>query len=262
MALESATYISDLNTSNPTATDNISEADDHLRLVKAAIKTTFPNITGAVTATHSTINSIPSSFFTMPSGSIIVYAGSSAPSGWLICDGSAISRSTYSVLFGIISTTYGVGDSSSTFNIPDLTGRVPVGKEGSQNRITNALVGLTSTALGNVGGSQGHTLTAAQSGVPAHTHGLTMNPHNHTFVGDSHSHTLSHGLDSFHDISGSTPSGNFASGQTKTTSSTQVSGTIQNSTSSGTIANNSTANASAAHPIVQPSIILNYCIKT
>ena len=65
----------------------------------------------------------------MPSGSIIVYAGSSAPTGWLFCDGSAISRSTYATLFGIISTSYGVGDGSSTFNLPDIRGRVVAGKE-------------------------------------------------------------------------------------------------------------------------------------
>ena len=127
MGLESATFISDLNTSNPTSTDVLSQADDHLRLIKAAIKTTFPNINAAVTATPAAINAATS--FDMPSGSIIVYAGSSAPTGWLFCDGSAISRSTYATLFGIISTSYGVGDGSSTFNLPDIRGRLSQGKK-------------------------------------------------------------------------------------------------------------------------------------
>jgi hypothetical protein len=56
MALETATYISDLNTSNPTSTDPVSQGDDHLRLIKSALKTTFPNVTGAVTATHTELN--------------------------------------------------------------------------------------------------------------------------------------------------------------------------------------------------------------
>ena len=168
MALESATYISDLNTSNPTATDVISEADDHLRLVKAAIKATFPNISGAVNSTHTELNlldGLASTDIVMPSGSIIVYAGSSAPTGYLFCDGSAISRSTYATLFGIISTTYGVGDGSSTFILPDIRGRVVAGKEASASLLTSALGGLDGNTIGNTGGNQAITLTAAQSGV-------------------------------------------------------------------------------------------------
>ena len=60
-------------------------------------------------------------------GIIAPYAGSSAPVGWLMCDGSAVSRTTYSELFNAIGTTYGAGDGSTTFNLPDLKGRVPVG---------------------------------------------------------------------------------------------------------------------------------------
>lgn len=60
-------------------------------------------------------------------GWIMMWAGSSAPTGFLLCDGSAISRSTYSVLFGIIGTAFGAGDGSTTFNLPDLRGRIPMG---------------------------------------------------------------------------------------------------------------------------------------
>lgn len=65
--------------------------------------------------------------FLVPTGGIIPYGGSSAPANYLLCDGSAVSRSTYATLFGVISTSYGVGDGSTTFNLPDLRGRVPVG---------------------------------------------------------------------------------------------------------------------------------------
>lgn len=62
-----------------------------------------------------------------PVGLISMYSGTTAPTGWLICDGSAISRTTYATLFGVIGTTYGSGDGSTTFNLPNLKGKVPVG---------------------------------------------------------------------------------------------------------------------------------------
>ena len=61
----------------------------------------------------------------MPTGVVLPYAGTSAPTGWLACDGTAISRTTYASLFAAISTSYGVGDGSTTFNLPDLRGRFP-----------------------------------------------------------------------------------------------------------------------------------------
>ena len=65
-------------------------------------------------------------------GTVIMYAGSSAPTDWLICDGSAISRTTYSDLFSVIGTDYGVGNGTTTFNIPNLKGKVPVGLDSGQ----------------------------------------------------------------------------------------------------------------------------------
>lgn len=72
-----------------------------------------------------------------PSGTIQMWGGTSAPGGYLLCDGSAVSRSTYADLFAAISTGYGTGDGSTTFNVPDLQGRVPVGK--GTNASVNAL---------------------------------------------------------------------------------------------------------------------------
>jgi microcystin-dependent protein len=63
----------------------------------------------------------------IPPGTVSQFAGAAAPTGWLICDGTAINRSTYATLFAVIGTTYGAGDGSTTFNLPDLRGRVPVG---------------------------------------------------------------------------------------------------------------------------------------
>lgn len=95
-----------------------------------------------------------------PTGMVVPFAGASAPSGWLLADGSAVSRSTYSALFTVISTTYGSGDGSTTFNLPDLKGRVAVGKSTDTEFDT----------LGEKGGAKTHTLQLTE--VPAHTHAV------------------------------------------------------------------------------------------
>ena len=91
---------------------------------------------------------------------IAPFAGASAPTGWLLCDGSAVSRTTYSALFAVTSTTYGVGDGSTTFNLPDLLGRTPMG--------AGSGTGLTARTLGTELGVESVTLTSAQSGSPSH----------------------------------------------------------------------------------------------
>lgn len=96
----------------------------------------------------------------LPPGSVILFGGSTIPAGWLECDGSAVSRTTYADLFSVIGTTWGSGNGSSTFNVPDLRGRAPIGAgQGS---------GLTSRTLGGTGGAETHTLTTNE--MPAHTH--------------------------------------------------------------------------------------------
>lgn len=97
----------------------------------------------------------------VPAGAIQAYAGSTAPSGWLACDGSAVSRTTYADLYSAIGTTWGTGDGSTTFNVPDLRGRALIG-DGTGS-------GLTARTLGTQNiGAETHTL--AESEMPAHTH--------------------------------------------------------------------------------------------
>lgn len=104
--------------------------------------------------------------FNVPVGGSMLYWGTTVPNGhFAFLNGAAISRSVYSVLFGIIGTTYGVGDGSTTFNLPDLSGRVPAGRESSASRLTATYFGGDSTALGATGGLESHTLTTAQLAV-------------------------------------------------------------------------------------------------
>ena len=109
----------------------------------------------------------------IPTGGITPYGGGTAPTGYLLCYGQAISRSTYSALFAITSTTYGVGNGSTTFNVPDLRGRVVAGQDdmggSSANRLTDQTGGVNGDTLGDSGGLETHTLTTDQ--LAAHTHG-------------------------------------------------------------------------------------------
>ena|SRR5437867_688328 len=95
----------------------------------------------------------------VPVGTIHPYAGAASPTGFLLCDGAAISRATYATLFAAISTSYGVGDGSTTFNVPDLRGRAPVGVDGAAGRLA------ANDALGNAAGEETHLLTGAESGM-------------------------------------------------------------------------------------------------
>lgn len=94
-------------------------------------------------------------------GTIHEYAGSTAPVGYLMADGSAVSRTTYARLFAVIGTTFGVGDGSTTFNLPNRKGRVGVGLDSGQTEFDT---------LGETGGAKTHTLTVGE--MPAHTHDL------------------------------------------------------------------------------------------
>jgi len=109
--------------------------------------------------------------FGTPVGSVLAFAGTSAPSGFVECDGSAISRNTYSGLFAAIGITHGNGDGLNTFNIPDCRGRTHFGKAPSG----------TFQTLGATGGTQTHNHTTT-----GHTHPLN----NHTHSVASHSHSL------------------------------------------------------------------------
>lgn len=104
---------------------------------------------------------VPSQYSTStPSGTVTQFAGASVPAGWLECNGAAVSRATYSSLFAAIGTTWGIGDGSTTFNLPDARGRAPIG--------VGTGSGLTARVLGTSGGAETHQLVTTE--LPSHTH--------------------------------------------------------------------------------------------
>jgi microcystin-dependent protein len=109
----------------------------------------------------------------MPTGAMLEYGGSAAPTGWLLCDGTAVSRTTYSALFAVLGTAYGAGDGSTTFNLPDRRGKFGIGVNGTYTRGSSGGSTTTSSA-----GSHDHTgnagaTTLSTSQIPAHTHTAT-----------------------------------------------------------------------------------------
>jgi microcystin-dependent protein len=164
-----------------------------------------------------------SSLVTIPPGTIVDFAGSTAPTGWLLCYGQAISRTGYAALFTSLGLVYGAGDGSSTFNLPDCRGRVSAGQDNmggsSADRLTIADGGMDGDVLGNAGGLQTNTLNVTQ--MPAH------------------SHTVSANVD--RNGAGLYQSGGAAGGVTNVSSST---------------------GGGLPHPNVQPTIVFNKIIKT
>ena len=107
----------------------------------------------------------------IPTATIVPWSSASVPTGFLECAGAAVSRSTYSALFGIVGTTYGAGDGSTTFNTPDLQDNTPVGKSGTK-ALGSTGGANTVSATGNVGGSTANA-TLSQNQLANHNHPLT-----------------------------------------------------------------------------------------
>lgn len=191
----------------------------------------------------------------VPSGVLQQWTTAVAPQGYLLCQGQAISRTQYANLFAAIGTTYGTGDGSTTFNLPDLRGRVPVGRASSG----------TFATLNTTGGTETVTLDITQ--IPSHTH--IQDAHNHTQ--NSHNHSQN---PHSHALVGQTVSGlaGFAQPQAIFSNGVNLAGsTINNATATNqattatnqaTTATNQNAGGGLAHNNLQPYIVLNYIIKT
>ena len=178
---------------------------------------------------------------TIPTGFIMPYAGATAPTGWLIADGSALSRITYADLYNVIGTTYGVGNGSTTFNIPDLRTKVPAGKSASG----------TFSTLGASGGNETKALGIGD--MPAHTHTFSGTT---SYVGN-HQHTQTAGQGGGGFIA-NTAQGGIASPSGQVTSSVTTAAGGHDHTYSGTT---SSQGSGTAFSLVQPFLTVNYCVK-
>src|SRR3990167_2474748 len=180
-----------------------------------------------------------------PVGSVIQTGRTTAPANWLLCNGAAISRTTYATLFAAISTAFGTGDGSTTFNIPDTRGRIPIGAGTGS--------GLTARTLADTVGVETHALTTAQ--LPVHTH--TQDAHTHTQ--DSHSHAYTdaghaHGIEGAVDLGSVNPTSDTVGSSAGITSESVSAGlSLQNSTATNqaATATNNTAGSDTAHANVQ-----------
>jgi len=179
---------------------------------------------GAVTSDKLAANAISA---ILPTGTVMPFAGSSAPTGFLVCGGQSLTVSSNQDLFDVIGYTY--GGSGTSFNVPDLRGRVVAGQDNmggtSAFRLTaSSAANIDGVTLGATGGDEEHTLLSSESGLPDHTH-----PNGARDGSDNNIE-------------------NATSGGGEFTTSGSVTGGAQD--------------ASAAHNNVQPTIILNYIIKT
>lgn len=211
-----------------------------------------------------------------PVGAITCYAGVNVPEGWLFCDGSEVSKVTYSSLFSVIGNNYGIPTNPSNFVLPNLTQKFPLGKSGSNNLgdfSGNSTIILTTNQLP----SHSHTGTTNSDGLHSHTGTTSSNGlHTHSINDPGHTHTQTTINDDFNN-SGSNPPGfsaDSAGSRTWSNINTGFTGITLNSdgshthtldiSSSGshthTFTTNSTGSGSSIN-IMNPYLVLNYIIK-
>ena len=182
----------------------------------------------------------------IPPGTIVMTGSNTAPSGWLICNGSAVDRTQYAELFAAISTTFGAGNGTTTFNLPDMRGRVAAGVgtgTGGGASGTGAPTGGTALAAVSLSGWFGTndvTLTSAQ--IPAHTHPITDPGHTHGQNGGTGGPEATRLTSDTHD----TPTNSADPTDSATTGIT-----VNNNTGGG-----------GSHTNLQPTVGLNFIIRT
>jgi microcystin-dependent protein len=190
-----------------------------------------------------------------PTGSVLDFAGSTAPDGWLLCYGQAVSRTDYASLFATLGTTYGSGDGSTTFNLPDYRGRVLVGKDNmggsAAGRMTSLALSIgDGNTLGSSGGSQIHPLATNEVGAHSHSASSANDTHSHNwYISNSYGTRLNSAAATNAGTPGDT--GTSSGSATVTTTTDQHNHAI-------TVSSNA---ASVGHQNTQPSIIANKIIK-
>jgi microcystin-dependent protein len=179
--------------------------------------------------------------------------GSAVPAKWIFAHGQALSRVTYSQLFAIFGGNFGVGDGSTTFNVPDVRGRVVAAADNMGGTAAGRLVSWT---FGVAGGAQGHNLIEAE--LPPHAHGVTDPGHAHGVTDPGHAHGQPQYAGSWNgssnDFSGPGTKGSYSSAAT----SGAATGISINGASTGISIQNT--GDGAGHNNVQPTIAANYII--
>jgi hypothetical protein len=186
MALETATYISSLNSANPASTDGLAQGDDHIRLIKSTLQATFPNVAGAATISHTQLTALATALTAglslCATGMIAPYANAFTNASWLRCDGATYTNAAQPALAAFMA------QGGTSFVVPNLedTGRF----------IRSITSGLTAgTAQANALKSHLHTATASTTGSAGGTTGNESTDHSHTFSGttDGQSNSHNHG---------------------------------------------------------------------
>jgi microcystin-dependent protein len=187
--------------------------------------------------THVRDNLIDLNLRTVPAGVLMPFAGAAAPSGWLLADGSVVSRTTYANLFAVCGTTYNTGGEAGTdFRLPNLKGRTAAGYDAGQAEFNT---------VGKTGGAKTHTLSAAE--MPSHGHSVSLN------ADGNHNHVLNIGLTGVNQTSSDVAVRNE---YTLNGYNTSDSGTHNHGV------NQSNAGSGSAHNILAPYIALPHIIKT
>lgn len=216
-----------------TASKAVATDSNGLPTASTTTATELGYVAGVTSAIQTQINGLSAAI--LPPGTMLDFGGSSAPTGFLACDGSAVSRSTYSALFSAISTTWGVGDGSTTFNLPGLARRTTIGSGGSGS-------GTIGNSVGNTGGEETHTLTTPE--IPSHTHTATVTDPGHT-------HGIGTGDNT--NVNGRARSSQTADNNIYTFST--------NSATTGITVGNSNTGGGGSHNNIQPSAVVLKIIK-
>ena len=184
----------------------------------------------------------------VPPGMVRMFGGTNIPTGWLICDGSAVDRTTYAALFSAIGTYWGAGDAVTTFNLPDFRGRSPLGY------VNSAISGITARTFGTRGGEENHVLSVAE--LAFHNHTLHDGNHSHGITQSAHHHTYINPIGG----TGAAPgSGQYSAVGSANTSDELISLSINNS---GANISLDPAGSNGAHNTLHPFSVLYFIIKT
>jgi len=186
----------------------------------------------------------------IPIGAVLDYTGTTAPNAhFQLAFGQAISRAAFPAYFALVGTTYGAGDGSTTFNVPDLRGRAVAGVDNmggsTAGRITVAGGNFNGTVLGGVGGLENHALTGPEG--PVHSHTATDSGHTHNVTADDNTNVIG-------GVNGGN-AGTFALFNTTTPAHT-ITSTV--GTANITVSN---AGSGAPHTILSPTIVLNKIVR-